>query len=256
MVHFNLHYSYPTHGPIESDGIFVGLTMRQVLVWDLATRLFHWLLMLFVVVCFLTGDDEGLAFAIHAYAGFVVLMLLFFRLGWGIIGSPHSRFSDFIYSWSTVKRYAISFFQFKPERYVGHNPLGGWMIILMLVVLTATTLTGILMVTHGAGWLEDIHEALGSFMQVLVLVHIAGVLLDWGLTDDKIVKAMFTGRKELAEDIAESETPVSGIGKALVLALLVLIGGVYLFQQTDYSAKVSAFAANEDASRKHRNDND
>ena len=115
------------------------LTVHQVLVWDVATRLFHWLLVLSVVICLLTGEDEGLIFAIHAYAGFVVLMLLLFRAGWGIIGSQHSRFADFVYSWPETWRYALSFLRFKPQRYVGHNPLGGWMVIAMLVVLMATT---------------------------------------------------------------------------------------------------------------------
>lgn len=229
--------------------------MRQVLVWDLATRLFHWLLVLFVVTCFLTGDDEGFIFAIHAYAGYVVLMLLLFRLGWGIIGSRHSRFPDFVYSWSTVRHYAISFLRFQPERYVGHNPLGGWMVLLMLVVLTSTATTGILMVTQGAGWLEDIHEVLGSSMQVLVLIHIAGALLDRALTGDKIIKAMITGRKELVEDIAISETRTAGMGRALILGVLVLVGGAYLFQQTDYSAKVASFATHDDAP-KHKYEND
>ncbi len=172
--------------------------MHQVLVWDLATRLFHWLLVLLVVVCLLTGEDEGFIFAVHAYAGFVVFMLLIFRLGWGFIGSRHSRFSDFIYSRATVRRYAISLLRFKPERYVGHNPLGSWMVILMLVALTATTLSGMVMVTNEARWLDDIHETLGDFIQILVLVHIAGVLVDRSLTGDKIVKAMITGKKELA----------------------------------------------------------
>ena len=132
--------------------------MRQVLVWDLATRLFHWLLVLFVVVCFLTGEDEGFIFAVHAYAGFAVLVLLAFRLGWGVFGSRYSRFTDFIYPWSTVWRYAVSLLRFKPEQYLGHNPLGGLMIFAMLAALMATTLTGMAMVTNGAGWLDDFFD--------------------------------------------------------------------------------------------------
>ena len=222
--------------------------MRQIPVWDLATRLFHWLLVLVVVTCFFTGEDEGLEFAVHAYAGFVVLMLLLFRLGWGIIGSRHSRFGDFVYGWPTIRRYTLSFLRLRPEQYVGHNPLGGWMVVLMLLVLTATALSGIAMITQGARWLEDVHEALGSLMQVLVFVHIAGVLADRLLTGDKIVKAMITGRKELAEDVALREVPVARVGWAAAFAVLVLFGGAYLFQQLDYPASIAAYSAHDDGS--------
>jgi cytochrome b len=230
--------------------------MHQILVWDLATRLFHWLLVLFVLICFLTGEDEGFVFAVHAYSGFVVFMLLVFRLGWGVIGSRHSRFSDFVYAWPTVRRFAVSVLHFKPEPYVGHNPLGGWMVILMLMILIATTLTGILMVTTGSEWLDDIHEGLGSFMQVLVLVHIAGVLIDQWMTGEKIVKAMVTGRKELTEDAAELEPQVAGVIRALVFVALVLVGSFYVFQQVNYAAQVASFSTHDDDAAKRKHDND
>lgn len=217
--------------------------MRQVLVWDFATRLFHWLLVLFVVICFFTGEDEGLIFAVHAYAGFIVLMLLVFRAGWGIAGSRHSLFWDFIFSWPTVWRYTKSLLRFRPEHYVGHNPLGGWMVVLMLILLAAATLSGFLVVASGARWLDDFHEASGSLMQVLVLAHIAGVLVGQILVGEKLVQAMITGRKTLEEDAAKDERPLAGRWRALVLAVIVLIGSAYLFQQTDYSAKVSAFGS-------------
>jgi cytochrome b len=230
--------------------------MRQVPVWDIATRLFHWSLVLAVIVCFLTGEDEGLAFAIHAYAGFFVLSLLAFRLGWGIVGSRHSLFADFIYSWSSVARYVGSFLRLRPERYVGHNPLGGWMVILMLLVLIGAALSGFLMVARGAAWLEDFHEALGGFMQILVLVHIAGVFVDQRLTREKLVQAMITGRKELPADAAEAEAPTVGMWRALVLAGLVVIGSTYLSRATDYPGRVSAFASHEESGQAHTRDRD
>lgn len=230
--------------------------MRDVVVWDVATRVFHWLLVVFVIICLLSGEDEGLAFAIHAYAGFVVLLLLFFRAGWGVIGSRHSRFADFIYSWTTTWGHARSILKFKPERYVGHNPLGGWMIIMMLVVLLVTSLTGVAMVTKAFEWLEDFHEALGSLMQALVLIHIAGVVFDQLLTGEKIIKAMITGRKEMAEDAALRESPVAGVGRALILAAFVLIVGGYLFQGVEFSVKVATFSVDHDDFREADDDDD
>lgn len=215
--------------------------MRHVLVWDLATRVFHWLLVLFVVICFVTGEDEGLVFAIHAYVGYLILVLLMFRLGWGIIGSRHSQFADFIYSWPIVRRYARSLLRFRPEHYVGHNPLGGWMVVFLLFTLAATAISGFLMVARGAKWLEDIHEALGGFMQILVLIHIAGVVVDQVLTREKIIQAMITGNKKIPEDAAKTESPLASMWSALALAAIVAIVSLYLFKITDYVAKVSAF---------------
>jgi len=173
--------------------------MIQVPVWDLTTRLFHWVLALLVILCFFSGEDEGLLYVVHAYAGYMVLVLVVFRSGWGIIGSPHSRFTDFVHGWSSVYPYIIRILKFRPLRHAGHNPLGGWMIVLMMAALVATSLSGVFMVTNSAKWLEDIHEALGNFMQVLVLVHIAGVLAARLLTGEKLVKAMITGTKEIDE---------------------------------------------------------
>jgi cytochrome b len=234
----------------------VGLNVRQVLVWDIATRLFHWFLVALVTICLLTGEDEGLAFIIHAYAGFVIIPLLFFRAGWGIFGSQHSRFADFLYSWPATKGYALSLLRLKPTHFVGHNPLGGWMIILMLVALTATALSGVLMVANGATWLEDIHEAIGSFMQILVFVHIGGVLVDQLLSGEKIVQAMITSRKELAEESTMREAPPAGWAKALIFAVLIVIGATCLFQKVDYLEKVSTFAASDHDAEVHKKGDD
>jgi cytochrome b len=228
--------------------------MREVAVWDVATRVFHWLLVMLVVVCLLSGEDEGLVFVIHAYAGFAVMLLLFFRAGWGVIGSRHSRFADFIYPWSVIWRYTHSILRLKPERYIGHNPLGGWMIVLMLLLLLSTSLTGVVMVVTGFGWLEDIHEVFGSLMQVLVFIHILGVVFDQLLTGEKVIKAMITGRKKMAEDMALRESHVASVGKALILAAFVLIVGGYLFQAVDFSHKVSVFSADHDDARKSDDD--
>ncbi len=230
--------------------------MRQVMVWDKATRVFHWLLVALVVVCFLTGEDDGLTFAIHAYTGFIVLLLLLFRLGWGFVGSRHSQFSDFIYPWSTVRRYAVSLLKFRPDRFVGHNPLGGLMVFLMLGVLMGTALSGFLMASNNFGWLEDFHEALGEFMQILVLIHIAGVLVDQLLTRENLIWAMVSGRKSLPENTAKNEASPAGHLRAIVLALAVVVGGAYLFQQTAYSTKVTAIASEDDSGRRNGKDDD
>jgi cytochrome b len=223
--------------------------MRQVPVWDLATRIFHWVLVCAVVTCLVTGDDEGLEFFVHAYAGYLVALLVGFRIVWGVVGSPRSRFADFAYGAASVTGYSVGLLRLRPDRHVGHNPLGGWMVILMVVVLVGTSLTGFLTLADGGRAFEEVHESLGSFMQVLVFIHIAGVVVDRVLTGDKIVMAMITGRKELSEEAAAREAPLVGPGRAVLVALLVLVAGAVVFQQSDFSAKVVAKAERGEGDR-------
>ena len=219
-------------------------------VWDLATRLFHWTLVAAVTVALLTGEDEGFVFLVHLLAGYLVLMLLIFRFAWGLIGSRHSRFSDFLYGRHTVKTYAGRLLRLKPPRYVGHNPLGGWMVVLMLAVLLLTVATGLfsggdegrtgavltlLPAAGGDAW-SEIHEALGNLVILLVAVHVLGVLADWLLTGENLVRAMITGRKDLEAKIAEGETPLVSSRRALIVAALSVAAGGYLLANTDLSA--------------------
>lgn len=112
---------------------------KEIRVWDPLVRIFHWSLVLGFTVAFLTGDEEKNA---HIYAGYVVLGLISFRVIWGLVGTKHARFSDFIYSPATVIRYLKGLFAFSPGHYRGHNPAGGWMVVLMLITLFAVSWTG------------------------------------------------------------------------------------------------------------------
>ena len=116
---------------------------RAVPIWDCPTRAFHWLLVLAVVVSYVTGGEEGWQFVVHTVSGYVVTLLLVFRLIWGVIGSPRSRFRDFVHGRQVVGDYVRRLFALDPPRYVGHNPVGGWMVVLMLIVLSLTVLTGL-----------------------------------------------------------------------------------------------------------------
>lgn len=113
---------------------------QSVKVWDIGVRLFHWSLVAFFVVAYFTAEEENI---LHIYAGYAVLGLLIFRLIWGFIGGQYARFSDFIYSPGHVLKYARSLVTGQPQHYLGHNPLGGWMIVVLLVGLTVVTVTGL-----------------------------------------------------------------------------------------------------------------
>lgn len=180
----------------------------KIKVWDAATRLFHWGLVIGVVICWFTGDDKGLAYRVHTLAGYVVLCLVLFRVLWGFVGNERARFGDFVAGWRTVRGYVAGLVRLRPPRYVGHNPLGGWMVILLLVMLLAILATGLLGASGIKGSLleglltraqahrfEGIHEALANLLYFLVAIHVVGVLVDMLLTRENLIRAMFDGSK-------------------------------------------------------------
>lgn len=222
---------------------------RETPIWDLPTRLFHWTLVLLVGAnLFLVEPEGGTATVIHMTGGDIVIGLLLFRLAWGFVGSPRSRFADFMHPWTEVKSYVARLRRFAPPRSVGHNPLGGWMILVMLAVLAALTVTGLFASgRHAAGALAttvpveltallgEAHELLGNIMIALVIVHVVGVAVDWLLTRENIVKAMVTGRKTLPAEISAREGPLVGRARAALIGVfcLAIVGG--LVAATDYS---------------------
>jgi cytochrome b len=206
----------------------------SVLVWDVPTRLFHWFLVLLVALAWVTGEAEGSLFVVHKLAGYGVAVLLLFRVIWGFAGSPHSRFSDFLRPWREVVGYIKDMLSLRPARTLGHNPLGGWMALLLLLVLAAQVTTGMFASDDGLGGplagtvasgtahaLAELHEGLSGALLGLIGLHIVGVLVESLLTRDNLVRAMIIGRKALTPDEAkagQSAAVAPGWLAALVLA--------------------------------------
>lgn len=118
------------------------LAPNKFMVWDPLVRIFHWSLVTTFTIAYLTGDEES---QVHVYAGYTVIGLVLFRLLWGFIGTRHARFKDFMYRPATVFSYAKEVLTGKPKRYLGHNPLAGIMILLLLGSLLTTGITGYLL---------------------------------------------------------------------------------------------------------------
>ena len=116
-------------------------TPAMVKVWDPAVRLFHWSLVAAFFIAYFT--DEKDVRDIHVIAGYAVLGLLLFRIVWGFVGSRHARFSDFVGSPAKAVSYALQAVKGTAARHLGHNPAGGWMIVILLVSLLGTTVTGL-----------------------------------------------------------------------------------------------------------------
>lgn len=185
--------------------------MKQVKVWDLPVRLFHGALPLLIVALFLASGDEKRVFW-HARLGLTLLVLVVARLAWGVFGSRHARFSDFVPSPAGLLRYAQSYWRGQPPAHLGHNPLGAVMVVAMLGVLLATTLTGVI-VYAGPEWdgvlapwisgglaagLKKLHEALAEALPFMVAAHVAGVLVSSVVERQNLPLAMVTGYKHSA----------------------------------------------------------
>jgi cytochrome b len=214
---------------------------RTVRVWDIPVRVFHWLVVVLIVVSFTTAEIGGNAMQIHEYSGFTILTLVLFRVLWGIFGSTYARFRDFVHHPRQAIEYASSLRRGQPPFYAGHNPLGGWMIVALLLCLMVQTGTGLFanddIMTEGPlfGWVSKrtsdtlslIHAINFYVLLVLIAVHIASALYYvWGKRENLIVP-LFTGRKQMREG---QDTPESH-GGPLWLALLLLAActiGVYL----------------------------
>lgn len=196
---------------------------EDVKVWDIAVRVFHWSLVVFFFVSYLSGDDDSL---LHVYAGYGVLALVAFRLVWGVIGTRHARFTDFVRGRAATAQYVRALLALKPPHYLGHNPLGGWMIIALLACLALSCWTGLLAYgAQGHGPLAEqsvvlvspamadddrdggraeggedefwgeVHEVLSDFTLFLVFLHVIGAVVSSVVHRENLVKAMVTGYK-------------------------------------------------------------
>lgn len=178
-------------------------TKQSILVWDIPTRLFHWLLALSFVGAFITAESERLR-DIHVLFGYTLLGLISFRLVWGLIGTRYSRFKSFLFSPKAVRDYLVSLLTRNPKHYLGHNPAGSLAVFLLLGLGLLAGITGWATYNDTGGeWLEELHEGMANAMLAVVFVHIAGVVVSSLLHRENLVRAMITGRKqgELAQGI-------------------------------------------------------
>jgi len=167
----------------------------SVRVWDPLVRIGHWSLVAAVAVAWITGDEWQ---STHEVAGYVAATVVALRILWGFAGSRHARFSDFVRGPAAVLAYARGMLRGRKQRYLGHNPAGGVMILALIATVMALGLTGWLATTDrfwGSEWLEESHEALANLLLVLIALHLGGVLLGSIRDGENLVRAMITGRK-------------------------------------------------------------
>ncbi len=168
---------------------------QPIRVWDWPVRVFHWSLAACVFIAFFTGESERFSLW-HQTLGYVAAGLLVFRLVWGFVGTRHARFASFIKGPQAILAYVKSLRQDTPEHHVGHNPVGGVAVMLLMGLTALTALTGWLLAGGDApGWQEELHEVAANSLMLVVAVHVLGVLLSSKQHKENLVRAMLTGFK-------------------------------------------------------------
>lgn len=172
-------------------------------VWDPLVRVMHWVLAGSVIAAFLLGDwlhrpDHTW----HERLGYVALGTAALRIVWGLCGSRTARFASFVRPPAATAAYLRALLRGGEPRYLGHNPLGGWMVVALLANVLLAGGTGWLGTTDafwGEPWLQDLHAASGQAFLPLVGLHLAGVAFTSWRHRESLVRAMLNGRKRAPE---------------------------------------------------------
>lgn len=205
--------------------------MKALLIWDVPTRLFHWLLVMCFGIAWLTsGEDQWLS--VHSFFGYLMLGLIVFRLMWGLLGGHYARFTSFAYGPKSGLIYVRDLFRHRVARFAGHNPAGSQAIYCMLGLGLIVGITGVFVqggeeqqllakgvvpVAQGV-FIKRLHEWAADLMLLVAVVHLAGVAVDSWLTRENLPLSMVTGRKDAAPGSVESKAH-RWVGVSMLIAV-------------------------------------
>ena len=209
----------------------------SVLIWDLPVRLFHWAIVLLVGFSWFSAHMEWMDW--HLRSGYAALTLLLFRWLWGLVGSQTARFTHFLAGPRAVLGHAIRLWRREPDRERGHNALGGWMVLVMLVLLSVQAGTGLFanddIMTEGpcadvvgkdaSDWLTHIHRLNFTLIEIAVALHLVALLGYALVKRQNLVWPMLTGRKSLPATLA----PPRMRGTVLAGVVFAVAAGVVTF---------------------------
>lgn len=212
---------------------------KRALVWDLPVRIFHWALLLAIVAAFITNKLGVAYFRYHVWCGYTVLVLVAFRLVWGLIGTRHARFWNFVRGPVTTARYTRDLLRGHEPRYPGHNPLGALMVITLLGAVFVQAATGLFgndeifnvgplygYVTNELSLqLTSVHRQLFYWLAGAAAIHVLAVIAHWVFKRENLVVPMITGRKPHHH---LSPTDIVHSSRTWVAALLVLVFAIGL----------------------------
>lgn len=209
---------------------------EQRRVWDLPVRVFHWTLVAGVLASYVTSRLGPEYFRLHLAAGYLVTVLVAFRLLWGLVGTRHARFASFVRGPRAIRQYAASLIRRAPIHHAGHNPLGALMVLALLATLFVQAVSGLFsndeifntgplyawVIEDFSLQLTALHALLFNWIAGAILLHVLAIVAHRRLGGEPLVRAMWTGRKP-AEAVAEDEAIGSSrlLRALLVLALVV-----------------------------------
>jgi cytochrome b len=199
-------------------------------VWDVPVRLFHWLLVAFGVLSYLSYRNGHMA--VHVISGHAILALLIFRIVWGVVGSDTARLSRLLRSPRAVFEDLAGFFRREPDRAVGHNAAGGWMVALLLVLIAAQVGSGLCandgVLTEGplakyvgqemSDRLAHVHAVNFKVLLTAVGIHVLAVAGHALFKGQNLVRPMITGRKRLPAATPAPRMVSSSLGLGVLLA--------------------------------------
>jgi len=207
-------------------------TGKGIPIWDLPTRLFHWSLVLVLAGSWIT-HELGLEWTrVHMWFGYTALTLVLFRIIWGFVGPAHARFSNFLAGAVRTREYVRAWREGSPPKYTGHNPLGGWAIVAMLVSIVIQAVTGMFNtddIMYSGPWhwtaskgvaeaAHEIHEINFNVLLGLIALHLAAIASYWLRWRRNLVTPMFTGRKA----VGDADPSAAIMGNRLVIAAVAL----------------------------------
>jgi cytochrome b len=208
-------------------------------VWDLPVRIFHWALVVAVLGAYGSHYLSVTLFKVHLWFGYAVLVLVSFRILWGLFGTRHARFWHFLRGPITIIRYAVDMLMQRDRHYAGHNPLGAWMVMALLLALLAQAITGLYgndeifnfgplygyISNDQSIYITGYHRQLFYWIVGAIALHIAAVVYHRVARGENLVRSMFTGRKpeahvQLNEAIGSSRLPLALFILAVVIGVL------------------------------------
>lgn len=199
----------------------------KILVWDGPTRLFHWVAVTLVVAAYVTWRLNWMDW--HANTGYALLTSVIFRILWGFFGSETARFSTFLAAPRAAARHLAHALRREPDRQVGHNPAGGWMVLLLLLLLFGETLSGVyvnndvadegpfteLIPAPVANTITALHWIFWDALLAAVALHLLAIFLYLVIKGHNLLLPMITGRKTLPAGVPKPR--MAGPARAAVL---------------------------------------